>query len=118
MNVTMHHIIEATSVVHGLSAEDLTSPNRSRRITRPRQQAMYVARQITDLSFPQIGRRLGGRDHTTILFGVQKIAKRQHDPETRQALERVTSLSLLYAGIIPFKTRRKKDWVFKSHRSA
>jgi chromosomal replication initiator protein len=44
-----------------------------RNIARPRQIAMYLAKQLTPRSLPEIGRRFGGRDHTTIMHGVRKI---------------------------------------------
>jgi chromosomal replication initiator protein len=58
------------------------SPSRVRRIARPRQIAMYLARQLTKMSYPQIGRRLGGRDHTTILHGNRKIIRMLRETNT------------------------------------
>jgi len=51
-----------------------TGPSRSRSIARPRQIAMYLLREETGASLPRIGAMLGGRDHTTILYGCERIA--------------------------------------------
>ena len=51
----------------------MIGPKRVRTIARPRQIAMYLAKQLTPRSLPEIGRRFGGRDHTTIMHGVRKI---------------------------------------------
>jgi chromosomal replication initiator protein len=53
--------------------ETLKSSNRARPIAWPRQVAMYLLRTETDMSLPQIGQLLGGRDHTTVLYGVEKV---------------------------------------------
>jgi chromosomal replication initiator protein len=52
---------------------DLIGPKRVRTIARPRQIAMFLAKQLTPRSLPEIGRRFGGRDHTTIMHGVRRI---------------------------------------------
>ena len=52
---------------------DLIGPRRLRALARPRQVAMYLSKQLTSRSLPEIGRRFGGRDHTTIMHGVKKI---------------------------------------------
>lgn len=67
------HILTETARYFGLTLEDLTGKRRSRDIVVPRQVAMYVLRDILELSYPQIGGHLGGRDHTTIMHGFQKI---------------------------------------------
>jgi chromosomal replication initiator protein len=59
--------------VEGLSLAELTGDKRTRRVVRPRQIAMYLARELTDASLPQIGRAFGGRDHTTVMYAVQKV---------------------------------------------
>ena len=52
---------------------DMHSPRRSRSVARPRQIAMYLAKSITSRSLPEIGRKFGGRDHTTVMHAVKKI---------------------------------------------
>lgn len=58
-----------------VTKQELISPRRTRSIVRPRQISMYLAKTMTDRSFPDIGRRFGGRDHTTVLHAVRKIEK-------------------------------------------
>lgn len=72
--VAFKDILSATAAHHGLSAKDLTGKQRAARINHARQVAMYLARELTDLSLPQIGIALGGRSHTTILHGYNKVA--------------------------------------------
>ena len=52
---------------------EMTSDRRARAVARPRQVAMYLAKQLTTRSLPQIGRKFGGRDHTTVMHAVRKI---------------------------------------------
>jgi chromosomal replication initiator protein len=56
-----------------VSKSDLLSSRRTRTIVRPRQIAMYLAKMLTPRSLPEIGRRFGGRDHTTVLHAVRKV---------------------------------------------
>ena len=58
----------------GVTLEELTGDKRTRRIVGPRQTAMYLSRELTDASLPAIGRSFGGRDHTTVMYAVQKVA--------------------------------------------
>ena len=71
--VTMDEIIKKTCDYYKVRPADLISPNRARNIVRPRQMAMYLCKKYTTRSLPEIGRKFGGRDHTTILHGVRKI---------------------------------------------
>jgi chromosomal replication initiator protein len=57
----------------GIKIADMHSSKRLRVIVRPRQIAMYLAKNMTPLSLPEIGRKFGGRDHTTVIHGVQKV---------------------------------------------
>lgn len=56
-----------------VEALDLISARRARRVARPRQVAMWLARKLTTLSLPQIAAHLGGRDHTTVMHGIGRI---------------------------------------------
>jgi Bacterial dnaA protein helix-turn-helix len=58
---------------HGVTNEEILSRDRSRHIVEPRQFGMYLTYLLTDRSLPEIGRRYGGRDHTTVLHAVRKI---------------------------------------------
>jgi chromosomal replication initiator protein len=85
--VTLAQIVTAVGLHYGLSPKDLTGKRRAARINHARQVAMYVARELTDLSLPQIGAGLGGRSHTTILHGYNKVADLMtEDPLFRQEL--------------------------------
>lgn len=65
-----------------VSLIDLKSPCRERRVAHPRMIAMYLCRDLTTKSFPEIGRRFGGRDHTTALHSYQKIRAKVQSDET------------------------------------
>jgi hypothetical protein len=70
----------------------ILSPSRMAWIVRPRQIAVYIARELTRYSLPEIGRRMGGRDHTTILFAYRKIAHLiDKDPELAALINRIMS---------------------------
>ena len=71
--VTVDDIQKATAEHFGLKQVDLVSERRNRAIARPRQAAMWLAKQLTTRSLPDIGRRFGGRDHTTVLHAVRRI---------------------------------------------
>ena len=58
---------------YNIRLSDLIGPKRVRNFARPRQVAMYLAKQLTSRSLPEIGRRFGGRDHTTVMHGVRRI---------------------------------------------
>jgi chromosomal replication initiator protein len=59
----------------GITAQELTGDRRSQSIVYPRQVAMYLCRELTDSSLPKIGKKFGGRDHTTVIHATSKIAK-------------------------------------------
>nr|B0T135.1 RecName: Full=Chromosomal replication initiator protein DnaA [Caulobacter sp. K31] len=89
--ITIDDIQKATSEHYGMKQVDLLSERRNRAIARPRQAAMWLAKQLTTRSLPDIGRRFGGRDHTTVLHAVRRIeALRADDPVLSQDLETIT----------------------------
>jgi chromosomal replication initiator protein len=71
--VTVDTIQKTVAEHYGLKQADLISERRARAVARPRQAAMWLAKQITTRSLPDIGRRFGGRDHTTVLHAVRRI---------------------------------------------
>lgn len=73
--VTIEEIKKKVADHFSLKVQDLESPNRMRSIVRPRQIAMYLARLLTPRSFPEIGRRFGNRDHTTVMHAVETITR-------------------------------------------
>lgn len=72
--LTIEAIFETVCKYYNVTFEALTSDSRSRTVAYPRQMAMYLARTETEASLPQIGIHLGHRDHTTVLYGFEKIA--------------------------------------------
>jgi chromosomal replication initiator protein len=68
-------IIDAVSMHYGVTRTDLLSARRTAALIVPRHVAMYLAKMLTTRSFPEIGRRFGGRDHTTIMHGARKIER-------------------------------------------
>ncbi|MGH7022707.1 MAG: chromosomal replication initiator protein DnaA [Caulobacteraceae bacterium] len=86
--VTVDDIQKATAEHFRLKQADLLSERRTRALARPRQAAMWLAKQLTTRSLPDIGRRFGGRDHTTVLHAVRRIEElRATDPQLAQDLE-------------------------------
>ena len=73
--ITVNRIKEKVSAVFSLKMEDFNSKKRTRSISYPRQVAMYLSRELTDLSLPKIGEEFGGRDHTTVIHAHDKISK-------------------------------------------
>lgn len=75
-SLTPDQIIRVVAKVYGVDEERLLSKQRSRDVSLPRQVAMYLIREETSASLPQIGEALGGRDHTTVMYGCDKISDR------------------------------------------
>ena len=73
--INVNRIKEKVSSVFSLKMEDFNSKKRTRSISYPRQIAMYLSRELTDLSLPKIGEEFGGRDHTTVIHAHDKISK-------------------------------------------
>lgn len=71
--VTMDEIMRKTCDYYNVRMSDLLSPKRSRNIARPRQMAMWLSKHLTQRSYPEIGKRFGNRDHTTVIHAVRKI---------------------------------------------
>lgn len=71
--VTVEEIQRKVAEHYNMRLSDMIGPKRHRQIARPRQMAMYLAKQLTSRSLPEIGRRFGGRDHTTVIHAVRRI---------------------------------------------
>ncbi len=71
--VTVEEIQRKVSEHYNIRLSDMIGPKRVRNYARPRQMAMYLAKHMTSRSLPEIGRRFGGRDHTTVMHGVRRI---------------------------------------------
>jgi chromosomal replication initiator protein len=77
--VTIEEIQKAVIEHYGIRMTDMHSSRRSRAIARPRQVAMYLAKQLTTRSLPEIGKKFGGRDHTTVMHAVRQIESLSRD---------------------------------------
>ena len=87
-------ILQAVASYFQISREDLVGKTRRRSIAHPRQIAMYLLREETPLSLPQIGELLGGRDHTTVMHGYEKIARQlAKDPALKRQIEDIRALA-------------------------
>lgn len=83
-------IVESVAADSGLPTEVILSPLRTREAVAARQKGLYLAYVMSGKSLPEIGRRFGGRDHTTVLHAVRKIgALRDSDPSLRAELSRM-----------------------------
>ncbi|MBF9031218.1 chromosomal replication initiator protein DnaA [Rhodobacterales bacterium HKCCE3408] len=71
--VTIDEIMKKTCEHYNIRQSDMIGPSRARNVARPRQMAMYLCKKLTTRSLPEIGRKFGKRDHTTILHGVRRI---------------------------------------------
>ncbi|WP_173029986.1 chromosomal replication initiator protein DnaA [Arthrobacter sp. NEB 688] len=89
--VTPATIIAQTAAYFGLTIEDLQGQSRSRVLVTARQIAMYLCRELTEMSLPKIGQQFGGRDHTTVMHAEKKI--RQLMAERRAIYNQVTELT-------------------------
>jgi chromosomal replication initiator protein len=89
--ITADQIMNATSEYFGVSMEDLRAHSRSRVLVNARQVAMYLCRELTDLSLPRIGQAFGGRDHTTVMHAERKI--RQQMAERRSLYNQIAELT-------------------------
>ncbi|MGH9112305.1 MAG: chromosomal replication initiator protein DnaA [Acidimicrobiales bacterium] len=88
--ITPQLILDETAKQFGFTIDDITSKHRQRPLVTARQIAMYVMRELTDLSYPNIAREFGGRDHTTVIHAVEKIGGLMS--KDRQIYDQVTRL--------------------------
>lgn len=115
MTPNISHICQAAASVAGVDLEDIHGPLRNREYSRPRQIAFYVAREVTRHSYPQIGRSIGKRDHTTVMHGVRNIkALSGRDDQVAKQVEAVRRLAVTMAKATKFA--RPQDVIFKSSR--
>lgn len=86
--ITVEEIQRKVSDHYNIRLSDMIGPKRLRSYARPRQVAMYLCKQMTTRSLPEIGRRFGGRDHTTVMHGVRRIEElKQSDIQIAEDLE-------------------------------
>ena len=89
--ITASLIIAQTASYFGLSIEELCGPSRSRNLVQGRQIAMYLCRELTDLSLPKIGQQFGNRDHTTVMYANNRV--RGDLAERRSTFNTITELT-------------------------
>ncbi len=86
--VTIEDIQKRVAQHFNIRLSDMHSARRARSVARPRQVAMYLAKQLTTRSLPEIGRKFGGRDHTTVMHAVRKVDElREHDATFAEDVE-------------------------------
>ncbi|MCS7059921.1 MAG: chromosomal replication initiator protein DnaA [Anaerolineae bacterium] len=75
-HISPSQVIETVAKYYNISVQEIVSSSRSKELVQPRQVAMYLVRQETDASLPEIGALLGGRDHTTVIHGIERVKER------------------------------------------
>ncbi|MCF6273490.1 MAG: chromosomal replication initiator protein DnaA [Rhodobacteraceae bacterium] len=86
--VTIEEIQRKVAEHYNLRISDLLSPRRARAVARPRQVAMFLSKSLTSKSLPEIGRKFGGRDHTTVIHAVKRVEEmRQTDSQIADDVE-------------------------------
>src|SRR3712207_59873 len=90
--ITVDDIQRVVCDAFGVSLADLKGDKRHQAIVYPRQIAMYLARELTDLSLPKIGAKFGGKDHTTVMYANTKIARvMQQDRDAYNIVQELTA---------------------------
>jgi chromosomal replication initiator protein len=88
--ITIEAIQRAVSENFGMKVMDLKQKNNSRNVVVPRQIAMYLAKQMTEASLPEIGRQFGGKHHTTVMHSISKIDDlRRSDKDLHRTLNKL-----------------------------
>ena len=91
--ITIDEIQKRVVEHYNIKLSDMHSPRRSRSVARPRQVAMYLAKSITTRSLPEIGRKFGGRDHTTVIHAIKTIEEIMvNDPNLAEDIELLTRI--------------------------
>ena len=90
--ITVNIIKEKVSEAFNIKMDDFNSKKRTRTIVYPRQIAMYICRELTDLSLPKIGSEFGGRDHTTVIHAHDKISKDiEENQQIKEKIDKIIS---------------------------
>ena len=89
--ISIERIQKVVADFYSLKVTEIKAKNNSRRVAEPRQMAMYLCRELTDNSLPQIGKEFGGKHHTTVLHSIRKIANvRKNDPKTNSIVKKLS----------------------------
>jgi chromosomal replication initiator protein len=100
--LTPPQIIDAVALFYNINAAEITGDSRTREVAMPRQVAMYLIREETDASLPDVGKVLGGRDHTTVMYGYKKIADMiERDDALRRQIIALRERLYSQAGLTP-----------------
>ncbi|MFV8382132.1 chromosomal replication initiator protein DnaA [Corynebacterium hindlerae] len=91
VEISADHIIEQAAEYFDVTVDALTGVGKTRAVAHARQIAMYLCRELTDLSLPRIGEYFGGKDHTTVMYAVRKINKEM--TEKRDTYDQIQSLT-------------------------
>jgi chromosomal replication initiator protein len=95
--LSVEEVLAAVAEYYRITIEDLKGRGRNKEVVLPRQMAMYFLREETSASLPQIGEVLGGRDHTTVMYSVEKITQEIEQDDQRRR-EMLTIKDRLYRG--------------------
>ena len=91
--ITIDEIQKKVASYFNIKIDDLISSRRIRTFARPRQVAMYLTKKLTTRSLPEIGRKFGGRDHTTVIHAVKKIEElKQNNPKFDEDINLITQM--------------------------
>ncbi len=89
--VTIEMVVRAVAEKHNFQPSQLKQKTNARHISYPRQIAMYLVKELTQASLPEIGRAFGGKHHTTVLHSIQKIEELRHkDPDLNKLIQSIT----------------------------
>ena len=88
--ITVDEIIKVISLKFNIKVSDIKSQKKNKNLILPRQIVMYIARHLTNLSFPDIGNKVGGRDHSTVIYSTNKVKKIvNQDAEIKRIVEEI-----------------------------
>jgi len=88
--VTIDQILKAVSAKFNIKISDIKSHKKNKGLILPRQIAMFLARKLTECSFPDIGEKIGGRDHSTVIYANKKITRKiELDPQMRKSTQEI-----------------------------
>ncbi|MBN2178782.1 MAG: chromosomal replication initiator protein DnaA [Deltaproteobacteria bacterium] len=88
--ITVDEIIKVVALKFNMKVSDIKSQKKNKNLILPRQIVMYISRQLTDLSFPDIGSKVGGRDHSTVIYSTNKVKKIVNtDIEVKRIVEEI-----------------------------
>jgi len=90
--VTVKSIQEKVAEYFAIRLDDLVGERRDQRFALPRQIAMYLSRELTNLSYPDIGREFGGKDHSTVMHACRKISSILNEPNIKNSIENIRNL--------------------------